>query len=139
MQLKQILTASLAIGAATAQAQGYPTKTVRIVVPFVAGGNTDFTGRTISAKLTEALGQQFIVDNRPGGYTNIGADMVVRSARAVEQGDPQRREHGGGPERGCHALRPEQRGKQRDQQEARADAGQEQAPERLLGRLFAED
>jgi tripartite-type tricarboxylate transporter receptor subunit TctC len=80
MQLKQILTASLAIGAATAQAQGYPTKTVRIVVPFVAGGNTDFTGRTISAKLTEALGQQFIVDNRPGGYTNIGADMVVRSA-----------------------------------------------------------
>jgi tripartite-type tricarboxylate transporter receptor subunit TctC len=65
--------------AAIAQAQTYPTKTVRIVVPFVAGGNTDFTGRTIGAKLSEALGQQFIVDNRPGGYTNIGADLVVKS------------------------------------------------------------
>lgn len=65
--------------AAISQAQSYPTKTVRIVVPFVAGGNTDFTGRTIAAKLTEALGQQFIVDNRPGGYTNIGADLVVKS------------------------------------------------------------
>jgi tripartite-type tricarboxylate transporter receptor subunit TctC len=63
----------------TADAQTYPAKTVRIVVPFVAGGNTDFTGRTIGAKLTEALGQQFIVDNRPGGYTNIGADLVVKS------------------------------------------------------------
>ena len=62
-----------------AAAQTYPAKTVRIVVPFAAGGNTDFTGRTIGAKLTEALGQQFIVDNRPGGYTNIGADLVVKS------------------------------------------------------------
>jgi tripartite-type tricarboxylate transporter receptor subunit TctC len=65
--------------AATAFAQTYPAKTVRIVVPFAAGGNTDFTGRTLGAKLTEALGQQFIVDNRPGGYTNIGADFVVKS------------------------------------------------------------
>lgn len=67
------------MSAAAAQAQTYPAKTVRIVVPFVAGGNTDFTGRTLGAKLTEALGQQFIVDNRPGGYTNIGADLVVKS------------------------------------------------------------
>lgn len=66
--------------AAAAQAQTtYPARTVRIVVPFAAGGNTDFTGRTIGAKLTEALGQQFVVDNRPGGYTNIGADLVVKS------------------------------------------------------------
>ena len=68
------------LGAITmAAAQTYPAKTVRIVVPFVAGGNTDFTGRTIGAKLSETLGQQFIVDNRPGGYTNIGADLVVKS------------------------------------------------------------
>lgn len=66
--------------AAANMAQTFPSKTVRIVVPFVAGGNTDFTGRTIGAKLSEALGQQFIVDNRPGGYTNIGADLVVRAA-----------------------------------------------------------
>ena len=80
MIIKQILTSALAFGSvAGVQAQVYPAKTVRIVVPFVAGGNTDFTGRTIGAKLTEALGQQFIVDNRPGGYTNIGADLVVKS------------------------------------------------------------
>ena len=48
-------------------------------MPFAAGGNTDFTGRTIAAKLTEALGQQFLVDNRPGGSTNIGSDMIVKS------------------------------------------------------------
>jgi tripartite-type tricarboxylate transporter receptor subunit TctC len=61
------------------QAQSYPAKSVRIIVPFAAGGNTDFTGRTIAAKLTEALGQQFLVDNRPGGSTNIGSDMIVKS------------------------------------------------------------
>ena len=80
MHIKQIVTAILVVSSATAvQAQGYPAKAVRIVVPFVAGGNTDFTGRTIGAKLNEALGQQFIIDNRPGGYTNIGADLVVKS------------------------------------------------------------
>ncbi len=77
---KQIVMLTMLMGVVTvADAQTYPAKTVRIVVPFVAGGNTDFTGRTIGAKLTEALGQQFIVDNRPGGYTNIGADLVVKS------------------------------------------------------------
>ena len=80
MLYKQILTISLILGAGfQAQAQTYPAKTVRIVIPFVAGGNTDFTGRSIGAKLNEALGQQFIVDNRPGGFTNIGAEIVVKS------------------------------------------------------------
>jgi tripartite-type tricarboxylate transporter receptor subunit TctC len=66
--------------AAIPYAQTYPAKSVRIVVPFAAGGNTDFTARTIAAKLTEALGQQFLVDNRPGGSTNIGSEMIVRAA-----------------------------------------------------------
>ncbi len=80
MQLKQILTLLAALSvSAVAQAQAYPTKSVRIIVPFAAGGNTDFTARTIAAKLTEALGQQFLVDNRPGGSTNIGSDMIVKS------------------------------------------------------------
>jgi tripartite-type tricarboxylate transporter receptor subunit TctC len=80
IQLNQILTIVIGLGFSAANmAQTFPSKTVRIVVPFVAGGNTDFTGRTIGAKLSEALGQQFIVDNRPGGYTNIGADLVVRA------------------------------------------------------------
>ena len=77
---KQILAMLWGCGLmATAHAQTYPAKSVRIIVPFAAGGNTDFTGRTIAAKLTEALGHQFIVDNRPGGSTNIGSDMIVKS------------------------------------------------------------
>ena len=88
MQLKQMLTITLAACAAgTSIAQtatsgsgpAYPAKAVRIVVPFAAGGNTDFTARTIAAKLAENLGQQFLVDNRPGGSTNIGSDLVVKS------------------------------------------------------------
>ena len=80
MQLKHILTFILSLNAAAATyAQTYPAKSVRIIVPFAAGGNTDFTARTIAAKLTEALGQQFLVDNRPGGSTNIGSDMIVKS------------------------------------------------------------
>ena len=63
-----------------AMAQNYPVKSVRMVVPFAAGGNTDFTARTIAAKLSEALGQQFLVDNRPGASTNIGSDMIVKAA-----------------------------------------------------------
>jgi tripartite-type tricarboxylate transporter receptor subunit TctC len=79
-QILIVISTLAVIGAAQAQtAANWPAKTVRMVVPFVAGGNTDFTGRTISAKLSETLGQQFIVDNRPGGYTNIGADLVVKS------------------------------------------------------------
>ena len=84
MQLNQILTivAALGVGGATSavNAQAYPAKSIRIVVPFAAGGNTDFTARTIAVKLSEALGQQVLVDNRPGGSTNIGSDMVVKSA-----------------------------------------------------------
>ena len=80
MHLKHILTLILLLNAAAATyAQTYPAKSVRIIVPFAAGGNTDFTARTIAAKLTEALGQQFLVDNRPGGSTNIGSDMIVKS------------------------------------------------------------
>ena len=75
--LMSIALAGMAVGAS---AQSYPAKSVRIVVPFAAGGNTDFTARTIAAKLTESLGQQFLVDNRPGGSTNIGSDLVVKSA-----------------------------------------------------------
>ncbi len=79
MQLKQIVTLISLLCAVAVQAQTYPSKSVRIIVPFAAGGNTDFTARTIAAKLTEALGQQFLVDNRPGGSTNIGSDMIVKS------------------------------------------------------------
>jgi tripartite-type tricarboxylate transporter receptor subunit TctC len=69
-----------ALGAASAPAQNYPSRTVRIVVPYAAGGNTDFTARVIATKLAEAFGQQVIVDNRPGGATNIGTEVVAKAA-----------------------------------------------------------
>jgi tripartite-type tricarboxylate transporter receptor subunit TctC len=72
--------AAAALGAASAPAQNYPSRTVRIVVPYAAGGNTDFTARVIATKLAEAFGQQVIVDNRPGGATNIGTEVVAKAA-----------------------------------------------------------
>ncbi len=64
----------------TAHAQSYPSKTVRLIVPFAAGGSTDIIGRVLAQKLTEAWGQQVIVDNRPGGSTVIGTDIVAKAA-----------------------------------------------------------
>jgi tripartite-type tricarboxylate transporter receptor subunit TctC len=75
-----LLAATLALCAGTAHAQSYPTRTVRIVVPYAAGGNTDFTARSVAQKLTDILGQQVVVDNRPGGATNIGTELVAKAA-----------------------------------------------------------
>jgi len=66
--------------AATAVAQSYPAKSIRLVVPYPAGGGTDLTARPIGQKLTELWGQSVIIDNRPGGSGMIGADVVAKSA-----------------------------------------------------------
>ena len=79
-----VLIAAVAVCAAgicgTASAQSYPSKPIRIIVPFPAGGTSDILTRLIGAKLTEAWGQQVLPDNRPGANGNIGADVVARAA-----------------------------------------------------------
>ncbi len=63
-----------------AQAQTYPNRAVRLIVPFAAGGSTDIIGRTVGQKLNEMWGQPVLVDNRPGGSTVIGTDAVAKAA-----------------------------------------------------------
>ena len=77
---RTIVALTLAACAATAAAQSYPAKTVRIVVPFPPVGAADLLARILGQKLSEALNQQFIVDNRPGAGGNIGAETVVAAA-----------------------------------------------------------
>jgi tripartite-type tricarboxylate transporter receptor subunit TctC len=70
---------ALAAAAAGAAAQQYPSKPVRFVVPFVAGGPTDIQGRMLGEKLAQRLGQQFIIDNRGGANGNIGMEIVAKA------------------------------------------------------------
>jgi len=72
-----LVLAALAVG--TSFSQNYPTKPVRIIAPFAPGGGTDFIARLIAQKLTERLGQQVIVENKPGAGGNLGAEFAVKS------------------------------------------------------------
>jgi tripartite-type tricarboxylate transporter receptor subunit TctC len=74
------VTAVLACAAAAVQAQAYPNRTVRIVVPIAAGGVTDVFARTLAASFSEAWNQQVIVDNRPGAGGMIGSEIVAKAA-----------------------------------------------------------
>jgi tripartite-type tricarboxylate transporter receptor subunit TctC len=68
-----------ALGVTAAAAQTYPSRPIRLVVPFAAGGPADFLGRVLGQKLGETLGQQIVVDNRPGANTILGAQAVARA------------------------------------------------------------
>jgi tripartite-type tricarboxylate transporter receptor subunit TctC len=65
---------------ASALAQQYPTRPVSVVVPFTPGGSSDITARTVSAKVQEALGQSFVIDNKPGANGSLGAKYVANAA-----------------------------------------------------------
>lgn len=69
----------LTTAALPARAQSYPSKPIRLIVPFPAGGGTDFFARTVSAKMAEQMGQTIIVDNRPGAGSIIGAQAAATS------------------------------------------------------------
>jgi tripartite-type tricarboxylate transporter receptor subunit TctC len=70
----------VALAATAAQAQNYPAKPVRIVVPFAPGGGSDFIGRFIAQKLTDSFGKQVIVENRPGAGGVLGIEQGVKAA-----------------------------------------------------------
>jgi tripartite-type tricarboxylate transporter receptor subunit TctC len=72
--------APVLVGTANAQTAAYPNKPVKIIIPFPPGGTLDTVGRMLAQKLTEQMGQTFIVENRPGGNGTIGGDAVAKAS-----------------------------------------------------------
>jgi tripartite-type tricarboxylate transporter receptor subunit TctC len=84
MYIKAIAVATLSVACAAASFEaaaqnGYPERPIRLIVPVSPGGGTDFTARTIAQRLSEAIGQQVIVDNRPGASGNIGVELAAKA------------------------------------------------------------
>jgi tripartite-type tricarboxylate transporter receptor subunit TctC len=78
--LRGAIALTLALVVAPALAQNYPSHPVKIVVPYAVGGSADVYGRFLAAKLSESMGQPFVIENRPGGGAVIGTDAVAKSA-----------------------------------------------------------
>jgi tripartite-type tricarboxylate transporter receptor subunit TctC len=77
--MKKLLFAFLALLALSAQGQSYPQRPIRMIVPFAAGGTTDALGRVLAVFMSERLGQQVVVENRPGGGGTLGPEVAARS------------------------------------------------------------
>ena len=78
MRILAALALALVSAASPAQ-EGWPSRPVRVVIPFAPGGGTDVVGRILAARLTERLGQAFVVENRPAGSGIVGADFVAKA------------------------------------------------------------
>jgi len=77
--IRRLAAAALLAAATAAHAQGWPAKPVKIVVPYPPGGPVDVSARLLAPKLQAALGQPFVVENKPGAGGNLGADLVAKS------------------------------------------------------------
>ena len=73
------LAAALLVGPSASGAQKYPARPIRLIVPFAAGGGTDFVGRLFAQKLAEVWAQQVVVDNRPGAAGILGSDLAAKA------------------------------------------------------------
>src|SRR5919109_4826292 len=71
---------AFALSALSAPAQNYPSHPVKVIVPYAVGGSADVYGRVLAAKLSESMGEAFVIENRPGGGAVIGTDAVAKSA-----------------------------------------------------------
>src|SRR5574342_1035406 len=69
-----------ALAAPAAMAQGFPSKPIKIVVPFAAGGAVDIVSRTVGQRMSEQMKSPVVIDNRPGANANLGADLVAKAA-----------------------------------------------------------
>jgi tripartite-type tricarboxylate transporter receptor subunit TctC len=77
--LRALLLAATALAVPAAHAQAYPSRPVRLVVPFLPGGSADILGRALAQKLSDGLGQPVVVENRPGAGTAIAAELVAKA------------------------------------------------------------
>ena len=78
--LRAAIGLAFALSALWASAQNYPAHPVKVIVPYAVGGSADVYGRFLAAKLSETMGQPFVIENRPGGGAVIGTDAVAKSA-----------------------------------------------------------
>lgn len=77
--MKRYLWLAAVLAVSSASAQDYPTKPVRLIVPFGAGGGSDYVGRLVAQKLTEQMGQTMVVENRPGAASLVGTELAAKS------------------------------------------------------------